>query len=294
MKTCLHTVSYAGTWGQACFALEETLDRAAALGFDGVMLMARRPHASVLDMTPSRVRAVAAQLQHLGLACACIAGYNDFTAGASRPDIPLREMQVDHITSLCRLARDLGCRVVRVFTGYETPDLPAPRSWDLCVTALQECADRAADFGVTLGVQNHHDVAAGWQALSELLAQIGRPNCRACFDAWAPALHGQDIVAAARAMAALTVHTTTADYVRLPRYRYEAQLVNYRPEPDQVLAVPFGEGFINYSGFLAALSEAGYDGYVGYEMCSPLRGGGSPDNLDRCARAFLEAVKPLP
>jgi sugar phosphate isomerase/epimerase len=49
-----------------------------------------------------------------------------------------------------------------------------------------------------------------------------------------------------------------------------------------------GEGFIDYPGFLRALREIGYDGYVAYEMCSPLRGGGSEQNLDRCARRFLE------
>jgi sugar phosphate isomerase/epimerase len=294
VRTCLHTVSYAGTWGQACLSLEETLDRAAALGFDGVMLMARRPHASVLDMPPSRVRELAARLERLGLACACIAGYTDFTAGAGHLDIPLREMQVDHVTSLCRLAHDLGCSVVRVFTGYETPELPASRAWDMCVAALRECANRAADAGVTLGVQNHHDIAAGWQAMRELLAQVDHPHCRACFDAWAPALHGEDVVAAAAEMAPLTVHTTAADYVRLPRYRYQPQLVNYVPEPDQVLAVPYGEGFIDYPGFLSALSASGYGGYVGYEMCSPLRGGGGLESLDRCARAFVEAVRPLP
>jgi sugar phosphate isomerase/epimerase len=294
MKTCLHTVSYAGGWGQASLSLEETVDRAATLGFDGVMLMARRPHASVLDMPPSRVRELAARLERLGLSCACIAGYTNFTADAARPDIPLREMQVDHVAALCRLAQELGCGVVRVFTGYETPDLAPSRAWGMCVASLRECADRAADLGVTIGVQNHHDIAAGWQAMQEMLAQVDHPHCRACFDAWAPALHGDDVVAAARQMGPLTVHTTTADYVRLPRYRYEPQLVSYVREPDQTQAVPIGEGFVDNSGFLTALSQTGYRGYVGYEMCSPLRGGGGIQNLDRCAQAFLDVVRPLP
>ena len=44
-----------------------------------------------------------------------------------------------------------------------------------------------------------------------------------------------------------TVITTNADYVRFPRYRYHPAAVNYtRETPDQVRAVPFGEGFIDY------------------------------------------------
>ena len=52
-----------------------------------------------------------------------------------------------------------------------------------------------------------------------------------------------------------------------------------------------GEGFIDYRRFFAALRDAGYQGYVAYEMCSALRGGGSEANLDRCARQFLEWMK---
>jgi sugar phosphate isomerase/epimerase len=49
-----------------------------------------------------------------------------------------------------------------------------------------------------------------------------------------------------------------------------------------------GEGFIDYRTFFRVLRESGYQGHVAYEMCSPLRGGGSEENLDRCARRFLE------
>jgi len=49
-----------------------------------------------------------------------------------------------------------------------------------------------------------------------------------------------------------------------------------------------GEGFIDYAAFLRALSVAGFRGSIAYEMCSPLRGGGSMENLDACAARFLE------
>ena len=158
----------------------------------------------------------------------------------------------------------------------------------VCGNALRQ----AAALGVTLGVQNHHDVAAHWESLLDLLAEVNEPNCKAMFDAWAPALHGDDVVAAARRLAPHMVHTTVADYVRRPRYRYQPSLVNYRREDDAVRAVPLGEGCIDYAGFFAALRTAGYNGYVAYEMCSPLRGGGGEANLDRCARQFLEYMAP--
>src|SRR5438445_13587027 len=108
------------------------------------------------------------------------------------------------------------------------------------------------------------------------------------FDAWPPALQGADLAAAVRKLAPYLAHTTVADYVRRPRFRYQPQLVNYTRETDLVRAVPMGEGFIDYCSFLRALREAGFQGHVAYEMCSPLHGGGSEENLDRCARKFLE------
>jgi sugar phosphate isomerase/epimerase len=149
----------------------------------------------------------------------------------------------------------------------------------------------ALPFGVTVGVQNHHDTAVHHDSLFDMLEEIGEPNCKAMFDAWAPALHGADLVAAVRKMAPYIVHTTVADYVRRQRFRYQPPLVNYTRETDAVRAVPMGEGFIDYAAFFGALKETGYAGSVAYEMCSPLHGGGSEENLDRCARQFLQYME---
>ena len=78
---------------------------------------------------------------------------------------------------------------------------------------------RAAPLTVTLGVQNHHDVAVGFESMFDLIEAVGHPNCRAMFDAWAPALQGADLVEAARRMAPVTCHTTVADYQLRPRYK---------------------------------------------------------------------------
>ena len=90
-------------------------------------------------------------------------------------------------------------------------------------------------------------------------------------------------------MAPQVVYTTLADYVRLPRVRYRPDLINYRTSlEDLVRAVPMGEGDLDNLRFLRGLRAGGYDGPVAYEMCSPLRGGGSREHLDACARQFLK------
>ena len=50
VKTCLHSVGYSGAWrGQAVLSVDEFLLKAKELGFDGIMLGAKRPHVSLID-----------------------------------------------------------------------------------------------------------------------------------------------------------------------------------------------------------------------------------------------------
>lgn len=292
MKLALHSVSYAGLWGQAQLSLEQFFPKARKLGYEAVLLMAKRPHLSLLDLSSAARRDIKKRADDHGIHIAALAGYNDFSAGADVADVPLREMQVHYLSELARLAADLGCPLIRVFTSYERDMVPYQTAWSQTVACLRELAQRAADVGVIVGVQNHHDLAVNHDSLIDLLEEIAAPNCKACFDAWAPALQGEDIVAAAGKLAPYMVHTTVADYVRRPRFRYQPALVNYQAALDVVRAVPMGQGFIDYRGFFAALADAGYSGYVAYEMCSPLKGGGSEANLDRCAAAFVQYMRP--
>jgi sugar phosphate isomerase/epimerase len=287
----LHSVSYSGSWGQQFLSVEQFVDKAADLGYDGVMLMAKRPHLSVLDWGADERSRLRDRLQARGLSMRCIAGYTNFTADLEHGDIPHREMQIRHVADLAEIARDLGGALVRVFTGYESAAATPHAQWKLTVEALRECSRRAAPFGVTVGVQNHHDIACGFESLHDLIREVDEPNCRAMFDAWAPALQGVDLLAAATKMAAITVHTTVANYQVRPRFRYVPALVNYEAMTPSVQAVPIDEGFIDYTAFLAAMARGGYSGAVAYEMCSPLRGGGGLENLDRYATRFLEFIR---
>jgi sugar phosphate isomerase/epimerase len=295
MTPVLFSVSYAGAWGQHRLSLVEFLKKAAALGYPAVEIGGKRPHLSVLDYPDEESLAEVRQTaERLGIAIATIAGYTDFTSGRQAAEVPFVEMQIAYAAQLSRMAKSLGAKVVRVFSGYFSGANDYQRDWTTCVTALREAASAAADYSVVLGLQNHHDVGVSVDAFEELLDDVGHPNLRAMFDPWAPALHGDDLYQAARRMAPRMVQTTLADYVRLPRFQYRPDLVNYeRLDPPAVRAVPLGEGFLDLDAFFAGLKEGGFDGYVAYEMCSPLRGGGSEANLDAAASKSLQTIQRL-
>ena len=294
-KLSLHTVSYAGAWrGQAFLPIEKVLEKAKELGFDGVMLMAKRPHVSPLDYDSNARKQLRKKIEELGLEIDCLAGYVDFTAGIEQSMAPMAEIHAIYTGELAHLAYDLGTSVVRIFTGFEREGVPFDKHWETCVLGLKLAAKEAAKFGITLAVQNHHDVAVHQDALRWMLEEVDEPNCKAAFDAWAPALHGlkgEELKKAVRTIAHFIVHTTVADYTRLPRYTYAQAHTNFTRQQDDIRAVPIGTGLVDYSSFFQALEEIEYHGWIAYEMCSVLKGGGSIDNLDRYAQTFLNYMR---
>jgi sugar phosphate isomerase/epimerase len=290
MTPCLFSVSYAGYWGQAALDLPAFIRRAADLGYPAVMIAGKRPHLSPLDAGPGRLDEIRAILDETGVRCAALAAYTNLVQPTGTgSEVPHLELQIAYVETLACLASQLGAGLVRVFTAYESPGQDLQTQWTRSVSVLREMADRASGHGVTLAIQNHHDLALSTDALLDLLAEIDRPNVRLGFDAWSPALRGEPLYEAAFRAAPHTALTTNADYVRVPRHRYRPELVNYERDPvDWIRAVPFGTGFIDYPAFFDGLRDGGYAGPATYEICSPVKGGGGLENLDACARGYLE------
>jgi len=295
VKTCLHSVSYAGFWrGQARLTVDEFLVKAKELGYEGVMLVAKRPHVSPHDYDKAARARLKAKIDSLGLTLVALAGYTDFTAGIDKPGIPNAEIQAAWVGEIAELAKDLGTDMVRIFTGYERPGIPYDKQYAEVVEGLKMAGKLAAEHGVTLAVQNHHDIALHHDVMYWLLKEVNLPNVMAGWDAWSPVLEGlspEEQRESILKMKPFIVNTIIADYVTHPRYSYVNELTNYKAEQPVMRAVPVGEGIIDYKNWFAALREIGYQGWVVYEMCEVLDGGGSIENLDRTAKIFLEYME---
>src|SRR5258708_3136432 len=168
----LHSVSYSSSWGQAALSLDEFIDHAADLGFDGVFLAAKRPHLSPLDYGPADRLELRKRLEKRRLGDVVLAGYNNFTAGLEHRDIPMLEIQGPYIVEPARPAHDIGASLVRIFTAYENSSAGYTEQWNMVVTGIRECSRRAAELGVTIGVQNHHDIAVGYESQYDLVRAV--------------------------------------------------------------------------------------------------------------------------
>jgi sugar phosphate isomerase/epimerase len=299
VKPCLHSIGYSGVWrGQAQLGVDEFLLKAKELGFESVMIMAKRPHLSPLDYDAAAREKLKRRMSELGLTLAGLAGYSDFTAGMDKPGIPNVEMQAAYVGEVARLASDLGCRMVRIFTAYERPGIPYDRQYAAVVEGLKLSGKEASKHGVTLVVQNHHDIALHHDAMLWLMQEVNLPNVKVGWDAWSPTLSGlgaEDIRKSILKLKPYIVNTIAAQYKRQARFKYVTELTNYQQEQPVIRATRMSdpEGIIDYKAFFGALRDIGYRGYLVYEMCEVLEGGGSIENLDRTARDFLKFVNGL-
>ncbi|MDO8952514.1 MAG: TIM barrel protein, partial [Draconibacterium sp.] len=145
VKTCLHSVSYLGIWrGQTPLSVDEFLLKAKELGYEGVMLVAKRPHVSPHDYDKAARARLKAKIDSLGLTLVGLAGYTDFTAGIDKPGIPNAEIQASWVGEIAELAKDLGTNMVRIFTGYERPDVPYDKQYAEVVSGLKMAGKLAA------------------------------------------------------------------------------------------------------------------------------------------------------
>lgn len=295
VKTCLHSVSYLGIWrGQTPLSVDQFLVKAKELGYEGVMLVAKRPHVSPHDYDKAARKRLRAKIDSLGLTLVALAGYTDFTAGIDKPGIPNAEIQAMWVGEVAELAKDLGTNMVRIFTGYERPGIPYDKQYAEVVSGLKMAGKLAAKHDVTLVVQNHHDIALHHDAMSWLLREVNMPNVMAGWDAWSPVLEGlskEELRESILKMKPFIVNTIAADYVVQPRFSYVNNLTNYKAEQPVMRAMPMGQGMIDYKTWFDTLKKIGYQGWIVYEMCEVLDGGGSIENLDKTAKIFLEYME---
>jgi len=292
MKTVLHSISYAGLWrNQAFLPLKDFISHAASLGYDGVEIVCKRPHAGILEMTHEAVKEIHSALKEHNIECASMAAYTDFCSGFGNGLIPIVEMQLIYIREIIKLAHEWDCGLVRIFTGYENVKSPYFAQWNACVEAVRECCRIAAPYGIKIGIQNHHDIALDAESLAVFIDEVGYDNCVAMYDPWSPSVQGYDPIPGLKKIYHKMAYTTFADYKAILRSHYYPPLTNYEKDLPMMRACVMGEGTINNKAFLEALLSLGYDGYVAYELCSDLEGGGKLENLDLCAKKFLDFIR---
>jgi len=213
-----------------------------------------------------------------GLEISCVAAYNDL----SSPIEEHRENELLMVREQIRLATDLGAPIVRVFAAWSGvtrrdgvitydlarynidhryPGTTALERWCLVRDTLREACTVAEHEGITLALQNHGPIIMNHEDLMEFVHEIDSPALRVCLDS--PLMHCHTEAyyrEAVQACEGLMVHTHFGGrFQRLP----DGRVVRAK--------LPGSSYAADDRAFLRIARDlGGFDGHIGYELCSPV------------------------
>ena len=273
IKAGLYSITFLGIWYQGKeLPLEQVIKKAKEYGFDGIEIDGKRPHGNPSDWPTKRCKQLRSLADGEGIEIYAVAGNNDF----SSPVCEHRESQIVYMRELIRMASDFGAAAVRVFLGWpgvtRQPQLATytlarniwdhthslttgADDWSRCRDALAECARYAADYGVTLALQNHAPIITSYKDVLRMIQQVNSPQLKACIDL--PLLSDKSpdgIAAATKEIGSLEV---------LSHFGGEFE----RGADGTILNNGGNEPYLH---FIRGLKQIGYSGYIGYELCHPL------------------------
>ncbi|MCD6322685.1 MAG: sugar phosphate isomerase/epimerase, partial [Clostridiales bacterium] len=198
-----------------------------------------------------------------------------------------------YMKEIIKLTHDLGGNLIRTYTGFFKEGIPYRKQWEKCVEGIKESAKIAGEYGIKIGVQNHSCIASSPDSMLDFIKEIDMDNVGVILDAPYIVNHSKPLKETVLKFGSLILHTHLTDFIRREKYIYVPETVTFKDNGLEMIAVPVGKGGIDYVEFINALKEVGYTGTLSYEMCSPLVGGGSEENLDRSARETLKYVKKI-
>lgn len=282
MKVSLHSVTYSGFFYKGKpIRIEEVVKRVKEFGYDGVEVMAKRPHANPVDLDKKRRRELKEITDSYQVEIAILAAYNDF----SGPDPLRREMNILYLSEVIKLAYDLEVDKVRVFAaGMKSVD-PRLSYWDhwrLCRDGLKEAARFASDYDVVLGLQNHPPIIETYRDVIAMINEVSEENLKAIIDPelliWtndidplAPDV-GRRLSEIYHEVREYLIHVHVGDLIiRQGELVWSPNGTMSMAKMKRLERVPLGKGLFGKiaKDFVEALKSIGYNGFISYEICSP-------------------------
>jgi L-ribulose-5-phosphate 3-epimerase len=172
--------------------IETCIDRAAAMGFDGVEILHQQMHHEANPYLQELKRRAFTQ----GLDLMGFSTHQGFVS----PDKSVRQKNIDHTLRCIELAWRLGIPTLRVNTGRwgtikSFDDLMANKgiepnlegysddegfAW--VIDSLQQCIEPAAQAGVTMGLENHWGLGRTAEGVMRIVDAINSPWLRVTLD----------------------------------------------------------------------------------------------------------------
>ncbi|GIW78663.1 MAG: hypothetical protein KatS3mg105_0470 [Gemmatales bacterium] len=265
------------------FPFEEAVRRLAAIGYQGVEIMADVPHAWPACLLDEQKNAIREALTRNNLR---ISNVNAFMMNAIsdhrqkywhpswiEPDLHYRQIRIDHTIRSLALAKELGAPHITTEPGG-----PVEKgcSWSaalkLFVEMLKPVIEHAEKINVPLLIEPEPDLLIERaDQFEEFMQHIDSPMVGLNFDIGHFFCVSDDPVTTVPRLARYTKHYHLEDIA--------ASRVHHHLIP--------GEGAIDFQATLAAIARTGYSGWITIELYPYV------DDPDEAARKARERIQPL-
>jgi sugar phosphate isomerase/epimerase len=265
------------------FSFAEAVRRLAAIGYQGVEIMADVPHAWPACLLDEQKQGIRDALARHGLGISNINAFMMNAVSDARqkywhpswiePDPHYRQVRIDHTCRALTLARELGSPCITTEPGG--PVEPGS-SWNnalkLFVEMLKPVAEHAEKEGVLLLIEPEPGLLVETaDQFEELMKHIDSPAVGLNFDIGHSYCVGDEPAPTIRRLARFIRHFHLEDIA--------ATRVHHHLIP--------GEGAIDFAGTLQAIRAIGYQGWVTIELYPYV------DDPDGAARTARERIAPL-
>ena len=258
------------------------LGLAESLGAAGIQMYASRGEYTPEKLTASARRELLDMVRSHGLEFSAICG--DFGHGFGKKE--LNAELVEKSKRVMDLAKDLGTDIVTTHIGV-VPSDPSHERYKVMQEACRELAEYADSLGGHFAIETGPETA---ETLKGFLDGLGSKGVAVNFD---PAnfvmVTGDDPVKGVYTLRDYIVHTHAKDGVKLldvdPEIIYGV-IEDAIQEGRAFEEVPLGEGSVDFPGWLAALEDVGYRGFLTIER----EVGADPTADIRLAADFLRKL----
>lgn len=265
------------------YPVDETIRRIAALGYQGLELLADVPHAWPAGLLEPQKQHIRDCLAEHGLQISNVNGFMMNAVADPRqpywhpswiePDANYRAIRREHTKRALRLAAELGARSIQTEPGG--PLLPGQAWTDAARTFYDElmpCVEVAEQADVLLLIEPEPGLLIEtFEQYEEFVDRIDSPSVGLNFDIGHAFCMGQ------------TPHEWVARMAPHTRHYHIEDIAADRVHAHRIP----GEGAIDLRATLLAIIESGYEGWVTVELYPYID---DPDAAGRRAKAHLQGI----
>lgn len=252
--------------------VREGLIKAKEVGADGVQIYAVSGEMDPQNLSPLARKEYKAYIESLGLEISALVGD---LGGHGFQDKLANPLKIEKSKRILDLAVELGTRIVTTHIGI-VPEDQNSEIYEAMHLACEELSSYAKSMDAFFAIETGPETAA---QLKRFLDKLSSKGVSVNFD---PAnmvmVTGDDPVRGVHTLKDYIVHTHAKDGIRFresdPREIYGS--LGYEPLDHEKIAgmaevgeyfreVPLGEGGVDWNGYLGALVDIGYKGYLTIE-----------------------------